>query len=74
MSAQDIYAEVGKRYSAAAEGVEAQYASSVAKAFGYSVEELSDIPQSANLGLSCGNPLATATLREVRFPKTGMSL
>ncbi|PTB62133.1 NAD(P)-binding protein [Trichoderma citrinoviride] len=64
MSAQDIYAEVGKRYSAAAEGVEAQYASSVAKAFGYSVEELSDIPQSANLGLSCGNPLAMATLRE----------
>ncbi|ETR98548.1 ubiE/COQ5 methyltransferase [Trichoderma reesei RUT C-30] len=64
MSAQNIYAEVGKRYSAAAAGVEAQYASSVAKAFGYSLEELSDIPQDANLGLSCGNPLATATLRE----------
>ncbi|KAL6861954.1 ubiE/COQ5 methyltransferase [Trichoderma novae-zelandiae] len=63
MTAQDIYAEVGKRYSAAAEGVEAQYASSVAEAFGYSVEELSDIPQNASLGLSCGNPLAMATLR-----------
>ncbi|KAH0490058.1 hypothetical protein TgHK011_001543 [Trichoderma gracile] len=64
MRAQNIYAEVGKRYSAAAAGVEAQYASSVAKAFGYSLEELSDIPQNANLGLSCGNPLAMATLRE----------
>ncbi|KAL6701654.1 S-adenosyl-L-methionine-dependent methyltransferase [Trichoderma pleuroticola] len=64
MNVQDIYAEVGKRYSAAAGGVEAQYADSVAKAFGYTKEELSDIPQHANLGLSCGNPLAIATLRE----------
>lgn len=66
MDAQDIYAEVGKRYSAAAAGVEAQYADSVAKSFGYTREELRDIPQDANLGLSCGNPLAIATLREVR--------
>ncbi|PNP50610.1 hypothetical protein THARTR1_08726 [Trichoderma harzianum] len=64
MNVQDIYAEVGKRYSAAAGGVEAQYADSVAKAFGYTKEELSDIPQHANLGLSCGNPLAIATLCE----------
>ncbi|KAK0762964.1 hypothetical protein N5P37_004490 [Trichoderma harzianum] len=64
MNVQDIYAEVGKRYSAAAGGVEARYADSVAKAFGYTKEELSDIPQDANLGLSCGNPLAIATLRE----------
>ncbi|RFU78697.1 ubie coq5 methyltransferase [Trichoderma arundinaceum] len=64
MDVQEIYSEVGKRYSAAAEGVEAHYADSVAKAFGYTKEELSDIPQDANLGLSCGNPLAIATLRE----------
>ncbi|KAM6485359.1 S-adenosyl-L-methionine-dependent methyltransferase [Trichoderma sp. SZMC 28011] len=64
MNVQDIYAEVGKRYSAAAGGVEARYADSVAKAFGYTKEELSDIPQDANLGLSCGNPIAIATLRE----------
>ncbi|KAL7942073.1 S-adenosyl-L-methionine-dependent methyltransferase [Trichoderma barbatum] len=64
MNAQDIYDEVGKRYSVAAEGVESQYAGSVAQAFGYTKEELSDIPQDANLGLSCGNPLAIATLRE----------
>lgn len=65
MDARDIYIEVGKRYSAAAAGVEAQYADSVAKSFGYTKEELSNIPQDANLGLSCGNPLAIATLREV---------
>ncbi|KAL7919859.1 S-adenosyl-L-methionine-dependent methyltransferase [Trichoderma austrokoningii] len=64
MDAQDIYAEVVKRYSAAAGGVEAQYAESVAKSFGYTAEELSNIPHDANLGLSCGNPLAIATLRE----------
>jgi len=35
----------------------------VAEAFGYSVEELTSIPAEANMGLSCGNPTATAHLR-----------
>ena len=35
----------------------------VAEAFGYSAEELSSIPSGANMGLSCGNPTATAHLR-----------
>jgi SAM-dependent methyltransferase len=35
----------------------------VAEAFGYSAEELASIPASANMGLSCGNPTATANLR-----------
>src|ERR1700758_897848 len=35
----------------------------VAKAFGYSAEELTSIPAEANMGLSCGNPTATAHLR-----------
>lgn len=35
----------------------------VAEAFGYSAEELSSIPADANMGLSCGNPTATASLR-----------
>ena len=35
----------------------------VAEAFGYSPEELASIPSEANLGLSCGNPTATAKLR-----------
>lgn len=35
----------------------------VAEAFGYSAEELTSIPAGANMGLSCGNPTATAHLR-----------
>jgi arsenite methyltransferase len=35
----------------------------VAAAFGYSEEELRSIPADANMGLSCGNPLAYASLR-----------
>lgn len=36
----------------------------VAEAFGYTAEELASIPAEANMGLSCGNPVATARLRE----------
>jgi len=36
----------------------------VAEAFGYSPQELASIPAEANMGLSCGNPTATASLRE----------
>lgn len=35
----------------------------IAEAFGYSSEELASIPAEANMGLSCGNPTATANLR-----------
>lgn len=40
------------------EGVKA-----VAEAFGYTEAELASIPAEANMGLSCGNPTATAHLR-----------
>jgi SAM-dependent methyltransferase len=40
------------------EGVKA-----VAEAFGYSPAELASIPAEANMGLSCGNPTATAGLK-----------
>lgn len=36
----------------------------VAEAFGYTPEELASIPAEANMALSCGNPTATANLRE----------
>jgi arsenite methyltransferase len=36
----------------------------VAEAFGYTAEELASIPAEANMGLSCGNPTAFASLRE----------
>src|SRR5262245_11445966 len=35
----------------------------VAEAFGYTPDELASLPADANLGLSCGNPTATANLR-----------
>jgi arsenite methyltransferase len=36
----------------------------VAEAFGYTPEELASIPAEANMALSCGNPTATANIRE----------
>ena len=35
----------------------------VAEAFGYTADELAGVPAEANMGLSCGNPTATASLR-----------
>ncbi len=35
----------------------------VAEAFGYTADELTSIPAAANMGLSCGNPTATANLK-----------
>ncbi len=35
---------------------------SIAAAFGYSEDELASIPEQANMGLSCGNPLAIASV------------
>jgi SAM-dependent methyltransferase len=35
----------------------------VAQAFGYSTEQLTSIPAEANMGLSCGNPTAFASLK-----------
>lgn len=65
MNAEHIYSEVGSRYSAAARSIDTGLGDRIAKAFGYSEEELAAIPKGANLGLSCGNPIAIATIREV---------
>jgi SAM-dependent methyltransferase len=57
---------VQSRYGSMAEaGLSSENASvrDVAKAFGYSEEELRSIPADANMGLSCGNPTATANLK-----------
>src|SRR5206468_8918356 len=61
-----IVEEVQSRYAAvAASGLSGDRAGvrAVAEAFGYSPEELAAIPAEANMGLSCGNPTATARLR-----------
>lgn len=36
----------------------------LAKAIGYDAESLANLPEGANMGLSCGNPLAIAALKE----------
>jgi SAM-dependent methyltransferase len=63
---EDLLESVKSKYGAVAEsslsnksaGVQA-----VAEAFGYTAEELTSIPADANMGLSCGNPTATARLK-----------
>ncbi|KAK4995650.1 hypothetical protein LTR66_004577 [Elasticomyces elasticus] len=66
MDSKYIYQKVNKRYGSAAQGISAEYSRKVAEAFGYTADELASIPQGANLGLSYGNPLALAKLKEVR--------
>ncbi len=39
-------------------------AAQLAQAVGYSKSELSELPEGANMGLSCGNPVALAALKE----------
>lgn len=64
--AQQILESVMEKYGAVAQssltndhaGVRA-----VAEAFGYTADELTSIPAEANMGLSCGNPTATAHLK-----------
>jgi arsenite methyltransferase len=45
-------------------GNSAQQAETISKKIGYSDEELKAVPQGANLGLGCGNPVALAALKE----------
>jgi len=57
---------VRARYGAVARsGLSNEHAGvqAVAQTFGYTAEELAAIPAGANMGLSCGNPTATANLR-----------
>jgi arsenite methyltransferase len=39
-------------------------AESISRSIGYSEEELSSVPEGANLGLGCGNPVALASLKK----------
>jgi len=61
-----ILDSVRAKYAAVAESdlsTEHAGVKAVAEAFGYSTEELTSIPSEANMGLSCGNPTATASLK-----------
>jgi arsenite methyltransferase len=63
---EQLLESVKSKYGAVAEStLSSDHAGvkAVAEAFGYSAEELTSIPAEANMGLSCGNPTATAHLR-----------
>ncbi len=62
----NITEAVRSKYAAVAESDltnQHQGVRAVAQAFGYTPEELASIPDEANMGLSCGNPTATAHLK-----------
>lgn len=64
--ASEILNSVQSKYGAVAKSTLSSHDAGikeVAEAFGYSEEELTSIPAAANMGLSCGNPTATANLR-----------
>jgi len=57
---------VREKYASVAQGGLSSHSSgvrAVAEAFGYTPEELASIPAEANMGVSCGNPTAFASLR-----------
>ncbi len=63
---QDITEAVKSGYGAVARSglsSEDEGIRKIAESFGYTAEELGSIPDEANMGLSCGNPVAMASLR-----------
>lgn len=63
---EQLLNSVREKYGAVAQSIlstEHAGVRAVAEAFGYSPEELTSIPSEANMGLSCGNPTATAFLK-----------
>ena len=69
MDARKTYAAVSEHYSSVSSNTSklgGGYTKAVAQSFGYTEEELAAIPAESNLGVSCGNPIATANLKEVR--------
>ena len=63
---EQLLESVRSKYGAVAEStLSSEHAGvkAVAQAFGYSEAELTSIPAEANMGLSCGNPTAIASIR-----------
>src|SRR6187549_1003213 len=63
---ESVVEQVRAKYAAvAASGLSNDHAgvAAVAEAFGYTPDELAALPAEANMGLSCGNPTATANLK-----------
>src|SRR5687767_3306072 len=61
-----IIEQVQSRYGSVAKGGlsgDLKGVRAVSEAFGYTPEQLASIPAEANMGLSCGNPTAFASLK-----------
>jgi len=63
------YAKIAKQDSSCCAPVNSccgstDLAQNISKSIGYTEEELKAVPEGANLGLGCGNPVALASLRE----------
>ena len=63
------YAQIAKQDSSCCAPVNSccgstDLAQDIGKSIGYTEEELKAVPEGANLGLGCGNPVALASLRE----------
>lgn len=66
MNPDTLTEQVQAKYAAVARSglsSDHQAVRAVAHAFGYTSEELAALPAEANMGLSCGNPVATAHLK-----------
>lgn len=59
---RDGYAKIAKQGSSCCKSTDP--ARNISRKIGYTKEELKTIPEGANLGLGCGNPVALASLRE----------
>lgn len=59
---QTNYAEIAKKQSSSCCGEETDF-KKVSEKLGYSLEELENVPEGANLGLGCGNPQAIAEMK-----------
>ena len=74
MKGDSVRKAVRKRYGSIAKGKQSGCCSSsccntitpeeISKKIGYSDEDVNSIPEGANLGLGCGNPVALASLKE----------
>jgi arsenite methyltransferase len=68
MQEENIKKSVRERYAGAAKSGSScgcgTASEKLSKAIGYSDEEISAVPEGANLGLGCGNPIALASLKE----------
>lgn len=65
---KDGYGEIAKQGSSCCSSSSCcgggNSAKNISKAVGYSDEEIGSVPEGANLGLGCGNPVAIASLKE----------